>query len=71
MGGKMKVKNYIQLLGLKQLQISKETGICPSSLNRFLNGWAELNEHQLVNLAKNLGLSVNEVKSNCIDGSAK
>ena len=67
----MKIKHFIQGKGLKQLQISKETGICPSSLNRFLNGWQELSEIQVERLAKNLKLTVEEIVGNEVKDSRR
>ncbi len=64
----MTLKEYLKREKVKQLKLAKETGIGPTKLNLFINGWKDLEDFELNKLSLNLKLSTDQLRSNNIKG---
>lgn len=62
----MKIKDFLKRKKIKQLRISKETGISPSKLSMFINSWAILNDSEIEAISKYLKISPKELTTNNI-----
>jgi hypothetical protein len=62
----MTLKDYLRSKKLKQLKISKDTGISPTKLNLFINSWSHLHEFELELLSKYLNISKKDIAANNI-----
>lgn len=49
-------------MGIKQKDLAQKTGIHFSNINRYVNGWTGLTANRTVLVAKELGITVEEVE---------
>lgn len=62
-----RIKQLMLLKGLKQVGIVSELKCSPSVLSLYLNNWRPLPEKYQESLANILGVSVDEIKNNCLE----
>lgn len=66
----MKIKELVAKKGIKQVQLVRELGASPSTINLYLNGWRKLPPKYLGKLAHILGVTISEVDRGEVEGSA-
>lgn len=65
----MNVKQYMVIKGIRQVEVVRELGASPATVNLYLNGWRRLPPQYLRSLARILKLSIQEVDQNRVDGA--
>lgn len=67
----MKPKDYIKKIYRgSQVEVAKKAKVHPSSLNMWLNGWRDITDDALLRVAKVLGVTFEELKSNNVKRGA-
>jgi transcriptional regulator with XRE-family HTH domain len=62
----MKLKYYLDLKGIKQIEMAFQIGINPSTFNKFLNGYTLLPTQFHEKLCRALGCSQDKLRGNYI-----